>query len=106
MSDVLGLLLLADVELLAGGFALGEGVADFVSCVPLDCTIEVVGALGTYPPAMPVAREAPEPVAPSAMRRAEVEKQRGAMEAREARTMVVRSILEGIGGVLVVRGLW
>ena len=47
----------------------------------------------TDPPAEPVGLEVPEPVAPSAMRRAEAEKQRGAATARALLMMDVRSIL-------------
>ena len=73
-EDVLGLLFLADVELLSGLLAFGEGITvERVSYVIL--TFGAVVAQGlSYPPAVPVGLEAPEPVAPSAMRRAEAEK--------------------------------
>ena len=74
LINALGLLFLADVELLGGLLALGEGVS--VRCVSyLLWEIDAVVAQGlSYPPMVPVGLELPEPVAPSAMRRAEAEK--------------------------------
>jgi hypothetical protein len=74
LGDILGLLFLADVEFLGGLLALGEGIS--VECVSyIFLMFGAVFAWGlSYPPAVPVGLEAPEPVAPSAMRRAEAEK--------------------------------
>ena len=53
-------------------------------------------------------REEPEPVDPSAMRSADVEKQRGAAKARALLIMVVRSIFRVVWGELRggEAGLW
>jgi hypothetical protein len=74
LGHVLGLLFLADVELLSGLLALGEGVSvDWISRLSLIFESMIARGL-SYPPAEPVGLEAPEPVEPSAMRRAEAEK--------------------------------
>jgi hypothetical protein len=71
--DVLGLLFLADVKLLGSSLALGESITMFPSTS--DSTLVEHQFLGvSHPPADPVALEEPEPVAPSAMRRAATEK--------------------------------
>jgi hypothetical protein len=72
--DVLGLLFLTNEELLAGGLALGESITGRdVSISP--SIVQFVKLIAfTYPPAEPVARELPEPVEPSALRSAEIEK--------------------------------
>jgi hypothetical protein len=74
LGHVLGLLFLADVKLLGGLLALGEGVSvDWISHLSLVSDSMITWGL-SYPPADPVGLEAPEPVEPSAMRRAEAEK--------------------------------
>ena len=66
----LGLLFLADVQLLVGGLALGEGIT-----VPLSVRKSFRLSPGfAYPAAEPPALDAPDPVEPSAKRRAATEK--------------------------------
>ena len=72
-ANVLGLIFLTDVELLASGLALGEGITgDTVSLHRPG--LQIADWASTYPPADPVGLDAPEPVAPADMRRAEAEK--------------------------------
>jgi hypothetical protein len=71
--NVLGALFLTDVKLLGRGLALGESITTPVrQYSPYTCLQFPLGQ--THPPAEPVGLDEPEPVAPSAMRRAAKEK--------------------------------